>query len=130
VSPANPRSQTLRKLRDAFLRLRVVQFVDSPEERESINGGQVIPQLRTLPEDRANVIGKFPTLFPECVPEHLSLTVTGEQDAGQHLDGGGLASPVRTDKTEQIPRFHLEREPAYRFDGGIFRPDERAHGTA
>ena len=125
-----PDLKCFRELTDAFLRLAIIQFVNFSKEREGVDGGQVIPQLRALAEDRANVIGQFAALLPGCVAKHLGLAIAGKQDAGQHFDGGGLAGPVRADEAEQFARFHLEREPAYRFDGDILRPDERAQTAA
>ena len=62
-------------------------------------------------------IGQLLALLPGDEAEHAGLAAAGEQDAGQDLDGGGFARPVRTDETEQFARFHLERQAAHRLDG-------------
>ena len=52
------------------------------------------------------------------------------EDARQHFYGGGLASTVGTNEPEQLSRFHLERQTAYRLNGTILRFEQRADRTA
>ncbi len=61
--------ECLGELVDALLRVAVVHLVDLAEEGERVDGGQVIPELRALTEDRADVIGKLLAFLPGDVTQ-------------------------------------------------------------
>jgi hypothetical protein len=84
----------------------------------------VIPELRALTEDRADVIGELLPLLPRDVTEHLGVAACGMQDACEHFDGGGFARAVGTDEAEQFACVHLKGKPAHRFDGAILRLEQ------
>ena len=92
--------------------------------------GRWYHKLRTLTENRADVISEFTSLDPGNVAEHFRLAARRMQDARQHLDRGGFPGAVGTDEAQQFAGFHLERKLAHRLDGTIFRLEQGAHRAA
>ena len=122
--------ERLGDLPDPQLGIAVIHFIDLAEERERVDGGEVVPELRALTEDRADVIGELLPFLPGDVTQHFRLAARRVQDARQHLDRGGFPRAVRTDKAQQLARFHLEGESPHRLDRTVFRLEQRAHGAA
>ncbi len=122
--------ERFRDLPDADFRLAVVHLIDLSEEGERVDGRQVIPKLRALAKDRADVIGKLLAFLPGDITKHLRIAAGWMQDACEHFDRGGFPGAVWTDETEQFAGFHLECKTAHGFDGAVFRFEERAHGAA
>src|SRR5688572_17661268 len=108
----------------------VVDLIDLSEEGERVDGRQMIPKLRALTKDRADVIGKLLPFLPGDITKHLRITAGWMQDACEHFDRGGFPGAVGTDETEQFTGVHLERETAHGFDGAVFRFEEGAQGAA
>jgi hypothetical protein len=108
----------------------IVHLVDLAEELERVHGGEVVPELWALTEDRADVVRQLAALFPRDVAEQPRFAAGGEQDASENFDRGGFPRTVRTDETEQFARVHFERQSAYCFDGTVLWLDEGAHAGA
>ena len=64
----------LREKADAFLRFNVIHLKDLAKETEGVYGWQVIPQLRALTEDRADMISELLPLLPRDVTEHFCIS--------------------------------------------------------
>jgi len=69
---------------------------------------QVIPQLRTLSEDRTYLPRQLISLGPGSQPQHLGTTCGRTQDACQHLYGGRLSRTVWSDKGNCLPAGNFQ----------------------
>ena len=97
---------------EVHLRLKrlIFQLVDMGEQAKGVFSREVVPQLRLLPKDRADVVGHLPPLLPRGVAQHLCLPAGGVEDARQHLDGGGFARAVGADEGQQFAGGHAEAD--------------------
>src|SRR5512132_4067402 len=101
---------------DPGLGISVFHLVNFPEERECVDGREVIPELWTLPEYRADLVGEFAALRPGNITQYFRLAAGWMQNARKHFDGSRFARAVGTNKAEQFARFHLEGEFAHSLD--------------
>src|ERR1700733_12967755 len=87
----------------------------------------MIPELRALAEDDADVEGKTPPLPPRHEPEDLGMAGAWLQDTCQHLQRRRLAGAVRTDEGDALAGIDRESEIADRGDARRRRrPEQRA----
>lgn len=74
-----------------------VEPVNGREDRERLAQRQVPPQLRALSEDDTDAAGQLATLADGLEPTGSHQARRRDQDAGEHLDRGGLTGPVGSD---------------------------------
>jgi hypothetical protein len=108
----------------------VIQFVDLAEEVESIHRRQVIPELRALTEDGADLEGEGLTLLPGNIAQYGGLAAAGMENAGQDLDCGRFSGAVGADEAQQFPFLHHEGESAHRLNRLKRGPPQRAQAAA
>ena len=92
-----------------------VQPVDRGEDGERLAQRQVPPQLAALAEDHPDPAGEVaaPAHRLEAAGAHRARG--GHEDAGEHLDRGGLPGAVGPDVADRLARLHPEAHPV---DGG------------
>ncbi len=112
------RIQQIAELADAPSQRGVVDPEDGGEHPEGLAGRQFRPELRALPEQRADAAGQDLPLLPRDESEHPDIAARGVEDAGQHLDGRGLPGPVRPDVGQALAGVGRERQVA----DGLHRP--------
>ena len=103
--------------------------VDLAQEVERLDHGEVPPELGALPEDDADAGDVGDAVFPGHAPFHLAAAAVRHEDAGEDLDGGGLAGAVGADVGDQLPPLYGEGDA---FEGGhraVAPADQSAHGT-
>ena len=54
-----------------------------------------------------------PNIFQNVFSKNRSRAFVGCRQGRQHMEQGGLSSPVRPDQAENLPVFHLKREMVY-----------------
>jgi hypothetical protein len=72
--------------------------------------------LRALAEDDADLAGIVHALAVRVTTQDARRPVRGQQDAGQHFDGRGLACAIDTDVADDLTRFDIEGDVIY---GGL-----------
>jgi hypothetical protein len=82
----------------------------------------VEPELRFLTEYRADPVRQHPSLAVRVHAEHLDGPAGGIENAGDALDGGGLAGAIWADESQDLAAFHRERHP-------VHSPDSAARGS-
>src|SRR5438105_2236631 len=84
------------------IELRAADVVDARKEFECVARRQVVPELRPLTEDRADVICELPPFTPWSEAEDRDITTRRMQNPGQHFDRRGFAGAVRTDECDRL----------------------------
>ncbi len=119
----------LREKGDAALGLLAVQVVDVPEETQRVEGRQVKPELRLLPEHGADPIGQPPPVAMWIHAQDGEVPRRGVEDARDALDGGGLPGAVRADESQKLAPPDLEGDVVHRAHGAASRREEAAQGA-
>ena len=99
---------------------RCGDVVDAAQQLEGFDHGDVPPELRALAEHDADGFHVLAALAPgnEAVDANLAAR-TGHQDAGEHLDGGGLAGAVGADVADHLAAVDREADAVHRGDGAV-----------
>jgi hypothetical protein len=92
--------------------------VDPRKELECVPGRQVIPQLRSLAEDRADPVSEFPPLAPGSQAEYAKVSRSRMENSCQHLDRGRFSGAVRPDQRHWLAGRNHQSDSV---DGGDFR---------
>lgn len=124
--PELPEFQNPVELLDASGVVGLRHAVDVAEDLEGLAGGQVPPQLRALPEDRADTTGVGNAVGVRDNAVDRDCAGRRRKDAGEHLDRGGLACAVRPQKGEQFAVLDAEADAADRGLAAVPGRDERA----
>ncbi len=119
VSQKEERAEQLVELAEADAVFTLRHPVDVPQDREGLTHRQVPPQLGALPEHRPDVACVALALPVRDDARDARLAGGRGEDAGEHLDGGGLAGAVRAEQREQFAGRHLEGDVA---DGLLQQP--------
>jgi hypothetical protein len=83
--------------------------VDGAVQREALAQRQVPPELAALPEDDADALGQRAPLAHRVEPAHPGPARRRHEHAGEHLDRGGLARPVRAEEADRLARRDRQR---------------------
>jgi hypothetical protein len=119
--PAAPRSGEVAPVdrrRDA---------VQPGDQLERLGEGEVPPELAALAEDDADVERVALALPPGDQAVHFDLPGGRHQDAGQHLDRGGLAGAVGAEVADQLALLDVEADAVDRAGDGVLPGEEGAH---
>ena len=100
--------------------------VDVPEQLERVDERQVPPELHALSEHRADPAGELDPPPRGVEAGDRDSAARGHEDAGQHLDRGRLACPVRAQVAEQLAAFDAEGDLAHRIDDSPLAPEPAA----
>jgi len=95
-----------------------IEAVDRREQAERLAQRQVPPQLSPLTEDDPNAGGQLAALSHRLQAARPHPSPGRHQDAGQHLDRGGLAGTVGADVANRLTSLHGERHRIDRGQGG------------
>jgi hypothetical protein len=106
---------------------RVGNAVDLLEQEETVGGGQVPPELRLLTHDEGDRTAEAVVALPWVVAEHARPARRRLDDAGQHLDYGGLAGAVGPHETHDLGLVHAERDLPHGVLGDSLPPEQRPH---
>ena len=82
---------------------------DGAVQGEALAQRQVPPQVAALPEHDADAPGQVATLAHRVQTAHPGPAHGRHEHAGQHLDRGGLARPVRAEEADGLARRDGER---------------------
>jgi hypothetical protein len=88
---------------------RARDLVDGAAQPIRVDHRQVVPQLRALAEDHADLPRLPPPVLIRYQPVDPHRALGGTEHPGHHLDRGGLAGAVRPDQTEADARLDRER---------------------
>ena len=78
-------------------------------KHQDLASGQREIQIRALLHDADQALG-FDLLAPDVMFADPRLAARGPHARGQDSEGGGLAGAVGAQKSEDLSRFHFERE--------------------
>ena len=102
--------------------------VDGPVQLEGVRRRDVPHQLVAVAHHQGDLAQVGPLPAPGVVAQHLHLAPGGVEQAGEHLQGGGLARPVRAQEAHDLPRLHVEGDPVYGRDVPRAPAHQAAHG--
>ena len=104
--------------------------VDDPVALERVDHRDVPEQLVALAHHQRDAAQEG-TLTPgRHVAQHLCPARRGMQQAGEHLQRGGLAGAVGTHEAHELARLQGERDLRHRLDGAGPAPEHAVHGGA
>ena len=84
--------------------------VDFRVQLERFARGQVPPKLVFLAEHERELAAVAVGALPRDVTEHAGRAAGGIKQPGEHLERGGLARAVGTEKTDEFAGFDLEAD--------------------
>ena len=90
------------------------QPIDAPIELQRVPGRKIPPELVLLPQQQGELAAVTIGSFPRHVAQHRSGARSRVQQSGQHLECGGLASPVRAQESDKFAFLDLERHILHR----------------
>ncbi len=99
-------------------------FVKFFEEFEGFDDRDVPPKLRTLAKYNSDVLRVTPPVAVRHIAARNHLPAAGDQDSCQHLDGGGLARPIRPDVAHHFPGLDGETDMVHGANGQVFAHKE------
>jgi hypothetical protein len=102
--------------------------VDGPVELEGVRRRDVPHQLVAVAHHQGDLaqVGALPA--PGIVVQHPHLPPGGVEQAGEHLQGGGLAGPVGAQEAHHLPRLDVEGDPVHGRDVPRAPAHQAAHG--
>src|SRR4051812_43880683 len=83
------------------------------EDTERVAQWQIPPQLAALPEHHSDVASKLAPLRDRIVTAGAYPPTGRDEDAGEHLDRGGLSGPVRTDVADGLSGHDRRADPVH-----------------
>jgi hypothetical protein len=87
--------------------------VDVPQQLERVAQGQVPPELGALPEHHADAEGQPGPAGDRLQTADADPPGGRGEHAGEHLQRGGLAGPVRADVAEHLAALHPQVDPVH-----------------
>ena len=102
------------------------QRVDFAVKLERIGGRQVPPELVLLAHDERELPAEGVGPVPRRVAEHAGRAAGRVDEAGEHLEGGGLAGPVRPEERDHFAGFDGEADAVDGPDLLVFAVEEGA----
>ena len=104
--------------------------VDLGIELEGFAGGEIPPELVLLPQHQGELPAVGIGAFPRHMAEHARGAAGGIEQAGEHLQRGGLARAIRSEKAHELARLDAEADV---IDGDgllVLAADQAADGPA
>src|SRR4029079_15443498 len=96
--------------------LRARQAVDRADQLERVERGQVPLELVPVAHHHRDPAQEVALPLRRRVAQHPRLDRRRIQQAGQHLEGGGLAGPVGPEEADDLAGRDLEADPIDRLD--------------
>src|SRR5271156_245501 len=93
--------------------------VNAPQQLEGFNHGDVPPQLGALAEHHADRFHILAALAVGNVTVDTNFTAGGNQNTGEHLDGGGFSRAVRPDVADHFAAFDGKSDAVHRGHGAV-----------
>src|SRR5262249_10984469 len=90
--------------------------IDVSQQIEAFDDRQIPPQLRALPEDRADACDVTNALAPRYEPAHLAASTRRLETPAENLERSRFPGAVRPDESEQLTLGELETHAPERLD--------------
>ena len=103
----------------ARVKIALRDVVNSAQELEGFDHGDVPPELRALAENDADGFHVLAALAIGNVAVDADFAAGGHQDAGEHLDGSGFPGAVGTDVADHFAAFDGETDAIHGGDGAV-----------
>ena len=113
-----PEVQQLGQLGEPGPVRRTLDAVKMADQGQAVAQRQVPPQRGALAEHHADAPGQRRALPRRVQPRHPYAPGGRREDAGQHLDRGGLPGAVRAEVADELARRDGEGDPVDRVDEG------------
>src|SRR5438874_2150887 len=95
--------------------------IEMPQQAQRIDERQIPPELRTLAENNTYMSRELSSLHKRIQACHLHLAAARHQNAGQHLNGRALTSPIRPNQANHLSSLNRKREIMHSLHPSHFR---------
>src|SRR5277367_2711648 len=122
---AHGRVQVIANIQDGVevlhtrVKIALRDVVDAPQQLEGFDHGDVPPQLGALAKHHANGFHILAALAVGNVTIDANFTAGGNQNAGEHLYGGGFSGAVGADVADHLAAFDRKSDAVHRGYGAI-----------
>ncbi len=103
----------------ARVEIALRDVVNAAEKLEGFDYGDVPPELGALAEDDADRFHVLAALAVGNVAVDEDFAAGGNQDAGEHFDGGGFSGAVGADVADHFAAFDCEADAIHGGDGAV-----------
>src|SRR5277367_2481846 len=122
---AHGRVQIIANIQDgvemlhAGVKIALRDVVDAPQQLEGFDHGDVPPQLGALAEHHTDRLHILAALAVGNVTIDADFTAGGNQNAGEHLDGGGFSRAVGADVADHLAAFDGKADAIHGGHGAV-----------
>src|SRR5580704_2394285 len=127
---AHGRVQVIADIQDgiemlhARVKIALRDIVNPPQQLEGFDHRNVPPQLGALAEHHADRLHILAALAVRNVPIDSNFTAGGNQNSGEHLDGGGFSRAVGPDVADHLAAFDGESDAVHRGHGPVIADEK------